>query len=108
MIKDKFGNELTVGDSVYRAVTSGRTPVIYIAKVTEIRDGKLYLDDSKVPINYPSRLILVERQSPGDIKVSFTDTMKEPMGVEHRLSLMDDLKKMGKTYELQLNEVKFL
>lgn len=57
MIKDKFGNELTVGDSVYRAVTSVRTPVIYIAKVTEIRDGKLYLDDSKVPINYPSRLI---------------------------------------------------
>lgn len=48
--------EFAVGQQVLRAVTYGRTAYLYHQTVTRIENGRLYLDDSKVAINYPERI----------------------------------------------------
>jgi hypothetical protein len=57
MILDQYFKPLAVGDKVYRAA-GGPIAYIYIAEVTRIEDGKLYLDNSKQAIVYPNRLVL--------------------------------------------------
>ena len=49
----------SVGDKVVRAVSSGRAVNIEIAEVTRIDGEKMYLSSSKVPVNYPGRLLIV-------------------------------------------------
>jgi hypothetical protein len=56
---DMRGNPFTVGDKVARAYTSGRAVNLQISEVTRIVLDKIYLDDSKVSINYPGRLLIV-------------------------------------------------
>jgi hypothetical protein len=60
VIFDHYLKALAVGDMVYRAKLTHRrgSPYIYIAEVTRIENGKLYLDNSKSPIVYPDRLVL--------------------------------------------------
>ena len=46
--KDKFGNELQVGDKVLRAYAYGSSSAYLETRTVErIEDGKLYLDGSK-------------------------------------------------------------
>lgn len=58
-MKDMKGFTLTVGCEVARAVLWGKSPRIELCKVTRIEDDKMYLDDSKQPIRYPERLLIV-------------------------------------------------
>lgn len=60
-MKDKLGYAFNEGCKVARAVMHGRSPNIQICTVTKIRDGKIYLDDSKHDIRYPSRLVIIEQ-----------------------------------------------
>ena len=59
MPKDYFGRLFSVDDTVFRAYIQGtNTPLIYQCKVTRIEDGKVYLDNSKVALKYPERVII--------------------------------------------------
>lgn len=62
MIKDRMGRELRVGDVVARAVTRGRGADLKVQRVTRIEDGKVYLDNSKVALNYPGRIVILTDQ----------------------------------------------
>jgi len=55
--KDMMGREFRVGDRAVRARVGLNT--IEIVQITEIRDGKVYCAESKVPLNYPGRLLIV-------------------------------------------------
>jgi hypothetical protein len=59
-IKDLMGFSFTLGCTVARPVLLGKSPIIEICKVTRIEDGKLYLDNSKVAMKIPSRLLIIE------------------------------------------------
>lgn len=58
-IKDFFGNEIKVGDRLAKPTVyySSSSPMIIMCTVTSIQDGKIYLDESKIPIQFPSRCI---------------------------------------------------
>lgn len=58
MLTDKLGNTFHVGCKIVRAIESG---YLDICTVTNIKDNKLYLDDSKVPIKYHKRLLIIEQ-----------------------------------------------
>jgi hypothetical protein len=60
-LHDLLGNEFSVGDKVAKAFVSGRSPNIEIRTVREIKADRLYLDDSKVPVIYPSRMLIVSK-----------------------------------------------
>jgi hypothetical protein len=54
--KSKNSLNFVVGQTVLRAVTSGRTAYLCEQVVTRIENGKMYLDNSKVAIQYPERI----------------------------------------------------
>jgi hypothetical protein len=56
---DMLGRTFTVGDFVVRAKTSGRAVNIEIGKVTRIESDKIFLSNSKVPVYYPGRMLIV-------------------------------------------------
>lgn len=56
---DMQGRSFAIGDKCAKAATSGRAVNLNICTVTRIENGKLYLDNSKVAINYPGRLLIV-------------------------------------------------
>jgi hypothetical protein len=58
--KDFRGVDLEPGQLVIRAVSFGRSPGLAYSTVRELRDGKWYLNDSKVPLQFTSRLIVVK------------------------------------------------
>ncbi len=60
MITDLRGFTFTLGCTVARPVLFGNSPQIELCKVTRIDSGKLYLDDSKVAIKIPKRLLIIE------------------------------------------------
>ena len=55
------GSTFHEGCTVARATVSGNTPYIDICKVREIRDGRIYLNDSKQPLRYPNRLLIIDK-----------------------------------------------
>lgn len=57
-MKDMFGVEIKVGDKVLKPMSLGRSPVIALRTVSSIVGDNLYLDDSKVAIWYPERLVV--------------------------------------------------
>ena len=61
---DMFGKEIAVGDRVARACTSGRAVNLEICAVTRAENGKIYLDNSKVAVNYPGRLLVINALFP--------------------------------------------
>jgi hypothetical protein len=65
---DALGKPLTVGDLVLRSVTFGRAAGFEFTKIREIKNGKVYLASSKVPLNYPSRLLIVNDMFPDGYK----------------------------------------
>lgn len=55
---DMHGKIFHVGCKVVRAVGDG---VLDVCVVTRIEDDKLYLDNSKIAIRYPKRLLIIEQ-----------------------------------------------
>jgi hypothetical protein len=60
-MKDMKGFAFNEGCKVARAVLWGKSPIIEICTVTKIKEGKLYLDDSKQPMKIPDRLLIIEQ-----------------------------------------------
>jgi hypothetical protein len=60
-MKDMHGFAFNEGCKVARAVLWGKSPMIEICEVTQIKNGRLYLDDSKQPMKFPERLLIVEQ-----------------------------------------------
>ena len=61
---DALGKPLKEGDLVLRAVTFGRSAGLEFTSIREIKNGRVYLATSKVPVNYPSRLLIVNDMFP--------------------------------------------
>jgi len=59
-MKDMQGKEFTDGCSFIKPYTSGRSALLAV-RVASIRNGRLYGNDSKVPIVYPQRCYILER-----------------------------------------------
>lgn len=55
---DMEGNEFYKNCNVARAIDNG---YLVICEVTRIDNGKIYLDNAKVPIKYPRRLLIVKQ-----------------------------------------------
>lgn len=60
-IVDMKGFAFNVGCVVARAVLWGKSPMIELCTVTRMDNGRLYLDDSKQPMKFPDRLLIVEQ-----------------------------------------------
>ena len=60
-MRDMKGFAFNEGCKVARAVMWGKSPKIDICEVTKIKDGKIYLDDSKQHIRFPERLLIIEQ-----------------------------------------------
>jgi hypothetical protein len=58
--KDMLGKPLNIGDVVARPYMWGRSPLIEIRTVEAIKQGKIYLSDSKVPLQCPERLLKLD------------------------------------------------
>jgi hypothetical protein len=57
-MRDMKDNSFHVGCKIVRAVGDG---MLSICTVTRIEDGKVYLDNSKIAIRYPKRLLIIEQ-----------------------------------------------
>jgi hypothetical protein len=55
---DMMGFSFHEGCKIVRAVSDG---ALSICTVTSIKDGKIYLDNSKIAIRYPKRLLIIEQ-----------------------------------------------
>lgn len=60
-MKDMKGFAFNEGCKVARAVIYGKSPMLDICTVTKIKEGRIYLDDSKQPIKFPERLLIIEQ-----------------------------------------------
>jgi hypothetical protein len=60
-MKDMRGFAFNEGCKVARAVLWGKSPMLDICTVTKIKDGKIYLDDSKQAMRFPERLLIIEQ-----------------------------------------------
>jgi hypothetical protein len=60
-MKDMKGFAFNEGCKVARAVLWGKSPKLDICTVTKIKDGKIYLDDSKQAMRFPERLLIIEQ-----------------------------------------------
>jgi hypothetical protein len=58
---DMKGFAFNVGCKVARAVMSGQSPRLDICEVTRIKDGKIYLNNSRQAITFPDRLLIIEQ-----------------------------------------------
>lgn len=58
-MKDLIGNTFQVGDTVARAKTFGSSPFLALEKVTAIKDGRVYLNDSNQHIRFLNRLVII-------------------------------------------------
>lgn len=60
-LKDMYGNVYKVGDRVAKAYVSGRSSNLQVGTVTRIENGKMYMDNSKQPVWYPGRMLIVTK-----------------------------------------------
>jgi len=60
-MKDMKGFAFNEGCKVARAVLWGKSPMLDICTVTKIKDGKIYLDNSKQAMRFPERLLIIEQ-----------------------------------------------
>lgn len=59
--QDLIGQVIQIGSQVARSVTNRRSAVLALQDVTDIRDGKVYLDGSSVPVRYTNRLLVIDK-----------------------------------------------
>lgn len=69
------------GCKVARPTLWGKSPMIEICTVTKIKDGKMYLNDSKQAMRYPDRLLIIE-QDPLYRMIKNYDNTKNSPGAE--------------------------
>ena len=69
------------GCKVARPTLWGKSPMIEICTVTKIKDGKMYLNDSKQAMRFPDRLLIIE-QDPLYKMVKNYDNNKNSPGAE--------------------------
>ena len=69
------------GCKVARPTLWGKSPMIEICTVTKIKDGKMYLNDSKQAMRFPDRLLIIE-QDPLYKMVKNYDNNKNSPGTE--------------------------
>jgi hypothetical protein len=50
-----------VGDKVAKADSYGSSATLRVSAVTKIENGKMYLDDAKVTIHYPGRMLIIDK-----------------------------------------------
>lgn len=62
-MKDMKGYAFNIGCKVARAVVIGKSPRIDICEVTDIKEDRLYLDNSTQPIRFPERLLIIEQDA---------------------------------------------
>lgn len=60
-LTDMRGTEYKVGDYVAKADVYGRSANLRVSRVTRIENANMYLDDSKVAIRYPGRMLIVTK-----------------------------------------------
>jgi hypothetical protein len=60
-MKDMKGFAFNEGCKVARAVLWSKSPMLDICTVTKIKDGKVYLDNSKQAMKFPERLLIIEQ-----------------------------------------------
>lgn len=66
-LKDARGIPIKAGDKIVRPITSsGRSTNLEFATVREIKDGRIYLDTSKVPIQFPGRMLIINKLYDGE------------------------------------------
>lgn len=70
------GYAFNVGCKVARAVNNGRNSVIRICEVTRIENNAIYLDNSKVAIRYPGRLLIIEQDQLYRMVKNFDESLK--------------------------------
>jgi len=57
---DMFNKPILVGDVLAKAFKDGSSGCfIKLCKVTEVKNDEIFLDESPVPIKYPSRCIIL-------------------------------------------------
>lgn len=56
-LMDIFGFEIKIGDRLLKPQMEGRSAILVRCIVTSIQNGKMYLDGSKVPVQFPGRCI---------------------------------------------------
>lgn len=61
-LTDMVGREIKDGDWLCRARVANHTAIIEVRYVREIKDGKIYLDESRVPLQYPGRTLIVNHE----------------------------------------------
>lgn len=61
VLKDMNDTKFVLGDRVARATKSGQAVNIKVSTVTRIDNDKLYLDESKVAVRFPGRLLIVTK-----------------------------------------------
>jgi hypothetical protein len=54
---DIFGIEIKVGDRLLKPQVESSSAVLVKCVVTTISEGKMYLDGSKVPVQFPGRCV---------------------------------------------------
>lgn len=59
-VKDLQGEVLREGQTVARPMLLDRSPYIKLCKVTLVKGGKVYLDNSKQPLRIPNRVLIVK------------------------------------------------
>lgn len=59
-MKDMNGVEFVDGVRFIKPALWGRSAVLHV-RVASIRNGKLYGDDSKVPLQYPERCYILSK-----------------------------------------------
>lgn len=56
---DMTGRPIRPGDWLVKSFQSGRSSNIEVRMVREVRNGRVYLGDSKVPVTWPGRTLVL-------------------------------------------------
>lgn len=74
---DMRGYAFHVGCKVARAIGDG---ILTISTVTRIENNKIYLDDSKISIRFPKRLLIIEQDPLYKMMKDYDKDKNDPIG----------------------------
>lgn len=58
--KDRVGKEITLGCTVLRAITLGKSPALDLCTVTRVEYDTIWLDNSPMAIRFNDRLVVTD------------------------------------------------